>query len=87
MRRALLFLVLASLAYARPANATTSVGLVQNFGPDLSSQCNLPEGIAADPRGRIYASSLNFNAASGPANICVLDPGGNIVDLISRGIR
>ncbi len=83
MRRVLLFLVLASLAYARPANATTSVGLVQNFGPDLSSQCNLPEGIAADPRGRIYASSLNFNATSGPANICVLDPDGNIVDLIA----
>jgi sugar lactone lactonase YvrE len=83
MRRALLFLVLASLVYARPANATTSVGLVQNFGPDLSAQCNLPEGIAADPRGRIYASSLNFNATSGPANICVLDPDGNIVDLIS----
>ena len=83
MRRTLLFLVLATLVSTSPASAATSVGVVQNFGPDLSSHCDLPEGIAADPRGRIYASSLNFNAASGPANICVLDPGGNFVDLIS----
>jgi sugar lactone lactonase YvrE len=83
MRRILLFLVIASLVYAQPANALSSVGVVQNFGPDLSTQCNLPEGIAADPRGRIYASSLNFNATSGPANICVLDRDGTIVDLIS----
>ena len=83
MRRVLLFLVIASLVYAQPANALSSVGVVQNFGPDLSTQCNLPEGIAADPRGRIYASSLNFNATGGPANICVLDRDGTIVDLIS----
>ena len=83
MRRVLLFLVLASLVYAQPAHASAPVGVVRNFGPDLSRQCNLPEGIAADTRGRIYASSLNFNAASGPANICVLDRGGSIVDLIS----
>lgn len=83
MRRILLVLVLASLAYAQPANAKSPVGVVRNFGPDLSTQCNLPEGIAADPRGRIYASSLNFNATTGPANICVLDRDGTIVDLIS----
>ena len=83
MRRVLLFLVLASLMYAQPADAKSTVGLVRNFGPDLSTTCNLPEGIAADDRGRIYASSLNFNATSGPANICVLDRSGAIVDLIS----
>lgn len=83
MRRVLLFLVLASLVYAQPANAKSPVGVVRNFGPDLSAKCNLPEGIAADTRGRIYASSLNFNATSGPANICVLDRNGTIVDLIS----
>ncbi|HAF09777.1 MAG TPA: hypothetical protein DCK98_06810 [Chloroflexi bacterium] len=83
MRRVLLFLVFASLIYAQPADAKSPVGIVRNFGPDLSAQCNLPEGIAADPRGRIYASSLNFNATSGSANICVLDRDGNIVDLIS----
>ncbi len=82
MRRVLLLLVLASLLYAQPADAK-SVGVVHNFGPDLSTKCNLPEGIAADPRGRIYASSLNFNAATGPANICVLDRDGRIVDLIA----
>ena len=83
MRRLLLALVLASFVYTQPANAKSPVGVVRNFGPDLSAQCNLPEGIAADPRGRIYASSLNFNATSGSANICVLDRDGNIVDLIS----
>jgi sugar lactone lactonase YvrE len=83
MRRILLFLVLASLAYAQPAYALTPVGVVHNFGPDLSTNCNLPEGIAADTHGRIYASSGNLGATSGPANICVLDRHGTIVDLIS----
>ena len=82
MRRVLVFLVLASVVYAHPAYATSGGVAVHNFGPDLSGQCNLPEGIAADGRGHIYASSLNFNAATGPANICVLDRAGNIVDLI-----
>ena len=83
MRLLVLFLLLASIVYAQPANAQSTVGVVRNFGPDLSGQCNLPEGIAADPRGRIYASSSNFGAASGPANICVLDRHGTIVDLIT----
>jgi sugar lactone lactonase YvrE len=83
MRRILLFLVLASLALAQPAYAVSPVGTVRNFGPDLSTRCNLPEGIAADDHGHIYASSLNYNATSGPANICVLDRSGTIVDLIS----
>ena len=83
MRRLVLFIVLASLVYAQPANAKSTVGVVHNFGPDLSGQCNLPEGIAADKRGHIYASSSNFGAASGPANICVLDSHGTIADLIS----
>jgi len=83
MRRLVLFIVLASLVYAQPANAKSTVGVVHNFGPDLSGQCNLPEGIAADRHGHIYASSSNFGAASGPANICVLDRHGTIVDLIS----
>jgi sugar lactone lactonase YvrE len=83
MRRVVLFVLLVTLVHAQPADARSSIGVVRNFGPDLSSQCNLPEGIAADPSGRIYASSVNFNAATGPANICVLDRGGTIVDLIS----
>jgi sugar lactone lactonase YvrE len=83
MRRVLLLLVLASLLYAQPADAGSTVGVVHNFGPDLSGRCSLPEGIAADTHGRIYASSLNINAAIGPANICVLDRSGNVIDLIS----
>src|SRR6266540_1112546 len=63
--------------------AAPEVGVIENFGPELSALCNLPEGVAVDPRGNVYASSLNFNATSGPANICVLDRGGNIVDAIS----
>lgn len=80
MRKLTFVLVLASFLLAQqPAFAAS--GGVRNFGPDLSTKCNLPEGIAADDAGRIYASSLN-NAATGPANICVLDRHGRIVDLI-----
>ncbi|MEA2660508.1 MAG: hypothetical protein QOH08_80 [Chloroflexota bacterium] len=83
MRRiVLVVVVLASLAYAQPADAKNPVGVVRNFGPDLSARCSLPEGIATDTRGRIYASSLN-SATVGPATICVLDRDGTIVDLIS----
>lgn len=71
------------LAAQQPAIGATDVGVVRNFGPDLGPTCNLPEGVAVDPLGNVYASSLNFNATSGPANICVLDRGGAVVDLIS----
>jgi len=71
------------LSMSQPAVAAPEAGSVQNFGPELSATCNLPEGIAVDPRGNVYASSLNFGAASGPANICVLDRSGALVDVIS----
>ena len=71
------------LSVSQPAVAAPVAGSVQNFGPELSATCNLPEGIAVDPRGNVYASSLNFGAASGPANICVLDRSGALVDVIS----
>jgi sugar lactone lactonase YvrE len=83
MRKLVIFLAFASLVFVQPAAAASAVGQVRNFGPDLSGSCNLPEGVAVDPTGNVYASSLNFGAASGPANICVLDSGGNIIDLIS----
>ncbi len=83
MRKLVVLLAFASLVFAQPAAAASTVGEVRNFGPDLSGSCNLPEGVAVDPRGNVYASSLNFGAASGPANICVLDREGNIIDLIS----
>jgi sugar lactone lactonase YvrE len=68
---------------SQPALGAPDAGSVQNFGPELSATCNLPEGIGVDPHGNVYASSLNFGAASGPANICVLDRGGALVDVIS----
>jgi sugar lactone lactonase YvrE len=83
MRKLVAFLALASLLLAQPAVADSPVGQVRNFGPDLKSSCPFPEGIAVDPAGRIYASSANLAATSGPATICVLDHDGNIVDLIS----
>jgi len=71
------------LSMSQPAVAAPEAGSVQNFGPELSATCNLPEGIAVDPRGNVYASSLNIAATSGPANICVLDRSGVLVDVIS----
>ena len=71
------------LSATQPALAAPEAGSVQNFGPELSATCNLPEGIAVDPQGNLYASSLNFGAGSGPANICVLDRSGALVDVIS----
>ena len=70
------------LSATQPAFAAPDAGSVRNFGPELSATCNLPEGIAVDPRGNVYASSLNFAATSGPANICVLDRSGSLVDVI-----
>lgn len=75
--------VLALVLLAQQPALATEVGEVRNFGPDLSTTCSYPEGIAADDRGRIYASSLNAEASSGPANICVLNRGGRITDVIS----
>ena len=84
MRKLVSLITLALLLSAQqPAIGATDVGIVRNFGPELSAACNLPEGVAVDPQGNVYASSLNFGAASGPANICVLDRGGDIVDVIS----
>lgn len=83
MRKLTFFLVLALFMLAQQPALAAPAGQVRNFGPDLSDKCNLPEGIAADDNGRIYASSLNINATAGPANICVLDLRGRIVDIIS----
>ena len=83
MRNLIPLVTLALLLVAQhPAAAANEVGVVRNFGPDLSESCNQPEGIAVDPRGNVYASSLNFAGDSGTANICVLDRHGNIIDII-----
>src|SRR5258705_3634295 len=71
------------LSATQPARAAPEASSVPNFGPELSATCNLPEGIAVDARGNVYASSLNFGATSGPENICVLDRSGALVDVIS----
>lgn len=82
MRKFIAFVAFAMLVLAQPAQAAT-VGVVQNFGPDLSSSCSFPEGVAVDPRGNVYASSLNFAATAGPANICVLDRNGTLIETIA----
>jgi len=85
MRFLVAFVALASLVLSQPAVASRpEVGVVHNFGPDLRDSCNFPEGIAADPTGNVYASSLNFFAGSGPsAKICVLDRSGVLTRTIS----
>ncbi len=74
---AALFAVVTLQAPAAAAPAAT--GTPHNFGPNLASTCPLPEGIAADPRGNIYASSFSSTSV---ANICVVSPAGNLVDVI-----
>jgi sugar lactone lactonase YvrE len=83
MRKLVVFLAFAALIFAQPAAAASPVGEVRNFGPDLSGSCSFPEGVAVDSRGNVYASSLNAEAAAGPANICVLDQSGALIDTIA----
>src|SRR3981081_4344438 len=84
MRKLVIIFAFASLLFAQPAAAAAQFGEVRNFGPDPKTKCAFPEGVAVDPQGRIYASSANLPASSGPSTICVLDGrSGSIVDLIS----
>jgi sugar lactone lactonase YvrE len=84
MKKLVIIFAFASLLFAQPAAAASPFGEVRNFGPDLKAKCAFPEGVAVDPQGRIYASSANLPASSGPSTICVLDGrSGSIVDLIS----
>ncbi len=81
MRRMLLSLVtLAALLAPQPAFAgQPPVGAVTNFGPNLAAVCHMPEGIAIDPSGNLYATSFAFAPV---ANICVESPSGQIIDVI-----
>jgi sugar lactone lactonase YvrE len=81
MRRLLVsFVAMAALLAPLPAFAgQPSVGVVTNFGPNLAAVCPMPEGIAVDPRGNLYASSFAFKPI---ANICVENRSGQIVDVI-----
>ena len=65
--------------YSPVAAAPAATGSPENFGPSLASTCPNPEGIAADPKGNIYASSFAFMPV---ANICVVNHGGSLVDMI-----
>src|SRR5438132_12379145 len=82
MRRLILSLVtLAALLAPQPAFAgQPPVGVVTNFGPNLAAICHMPEGIAIDPTGNLYASSFAFSPV---ANICVENRRGQIVDVIA----
>src|SRR3982751_4851202 len=81
MRRLLVSSVLmaALLAPLPPIAGQASSGVVTNFGPNLAAVCPMPEGIAVDPTGNLYASSFAFKPI---ANICVENRSGQIVDVI-----
>lgn len=81
MRRFLLSLIaLGTLLAPQPVlGATSATGAVMNFGPNLAATCPMPEGIALDPAGNLYAASFAFKPV---ANICVEDRHGQLVDVI-----
>lgn len=82
MRRLTLLvaLILSLLLPTGASAASPEIGVVRDFGPNLTANCPQPEGIAVDPRRNIYASS--FTAAG---TICVLDRTGALNDVISIG--
>jgi sugar lactone lactonase YvrE len=61
------------------------VGTVQNFGPNLQTAaagvCRQPEGLTSDPDGNLYAAS-NSDSATTFSYVCVINPDGNLVDII-----
>src|SRR5207245_651339 len=72
--------VMAALLAPQPAFAgQPAIGVVTNFGPNPAAVCPMPEGIAVDPTGNLYASSFAFKSF---ANICVENRSGQIVDVI-----
>ncbi|MDX2160331.1 MAG: SMP-30/gluconolactonase/LRE family protein [bacterium] len=84
---AVLLLSLANLVMAQD-EAQPQLGAITNFGPNLAEDCPQPEGIAVDPEGNLYLSSLSIGiSAEGlsfadEVNICVLDSQGNLVKTI-----
>jgi sugar lactone lactonase YvrE len=61
------------------------VGTIVNFGPNLQTAaggaCRQPEGLAVDPNGNFYTAS-NSDSATTVGHVCVIDPKGNLVDII-----
>jgi sugar lactone lactonase YvrE len=80
-------LLLLSSGLSLPAQNSSSqlVGTILNFGPDLETiaggVCRQPEGIAVDGDGNFYLAS-NSDAATTVGHVCVLDPKGNLIDII-----
>ena len=70
---------------AQAATDDAPVGTIVNFGPDLETVaggvCRQPEGIALDPSGNLYLAS-NSDSAITIGHVCVLDPKGNLTDII-----
>jgi sugar lactone lactonase YvrE len=81
MRRiTIIFALVMSLVSSTSASAAPQeIGVIRDFGPNLTAACPQPEGIAIDPRGSIYASSFSNGA------ICVVDRTGVLVDTIAIG--
>ncbi len=81
MRR-LMILIAALGVLVAPMSAVAEhdeTGVVTNFGPNLAAICHMPEGMAIDPTGNLYASSFAFAPV---ANICVENRNGQLVDVI-----
>src|ERR1700680_4092453 len=72
-----------ALRAVSPSDLT--VGTIENFGPNLQQiaggVCRQPEGIALDFDGNFYLAS-NSDSATTVGHVCVLDPKGNLVDII-----
>jgi sugar lactone lactonase YvrE len=66
--------------------SSVPVGTIVNFGPNLQQVaggvCRQPEGIALDDNGNFYLAS-NSDSATTVGHVCVLDPKGNLVDIIN----
>jgi len=82
MRRLTLLIasVLWLLLPASGSAASPEIGVVRDFGSNLTPNCPHPEGIAVDARGNVYASSFTPTGT-----ICVLDSTGALTDVISIG--
>ena len=67
-------------------SANLPVGSIVNFGPNLEQVaggvCRQPEGIALDGDGNLYLAS-NSDSATTVGHVCVLDPKGNLIDIIN----
>jgi sugar lactone lactonase YvrE len=74
-----------SSAHAQDS-ASLPVGSIVNFGPNLQQVaggvCRQPEGIAVDGDGNFYLAS-NSDSATTVGHVCVLDPKGNLIDIIN----